>query len=167
MELLRKSLVTAFILVDRNIMTEALAEQLVFKTLLHSGVHSLDQLSTAQLISRIELCLPLLQREHYNLLSEYRYEMKTKGNELVERRSPTILVISEIRNRLEFRPTSISVDQFMHLLSLKKPQHIKTTNWKYRSFRLIRHYAPSSLRYIEDQIIKSVQPGQQKAELLV
>ena len=65
MELLRKSLVTAFILVDRNIMTEALAEQLVFKTLLHSGVHSLDQLSTAQLISRIELCLPLLQREHF------------------------------------------------------------------------------------------------------
>ena len=110
MELLRKSLVTAFILVDRNIMTEGLGKQLVFKTLLHSDIHSLSQLSTAQLISRIELCLPLLQREHYSLLSEYRYDMKNRGNELVERRSPTILVINEIRNRLEFRPTSINID---------------------------------------------------------
>ena len=60
-------------------------------------------------------------------------------------------VIDDIARRIEFHPGQVGKKQFMVLMQYADPPSFGTSE----QFRLIRHYDPATLRYIERNYLDS------------
>ena len=107
-------------------------------------------MSTDELLSWVRQNIVALNKEHADKYEKVRASSAKRPSWDLIKQSMIIKVIKEINRRLEFQPDSVHPSQFMILLRAKK---INPGVKPHQQFRLVRHYDPATLRYIESRFL--------------